>query len=132
MLRFYDIALLIFHSGWIVFNLTGWIWRKTRPWQLVTLTLTFLSWIGLGIWYGWGYCPLTDWHWDVLRQLGAKDLPNSYVQYVLKRLFSITVSPSVADTLTIVLAVEAFLVSIVLNIRDRRRHVALNKKDIDR
>ena len=131
MLRIFDIALLVFHSGWILFNLTGWIWRKTRPWQLMTMSLTFISWVGLGIWYGWGYCPLTDWHWEVLRQLGEKGLPNSYVQYVIKRLFSISVSPSTADTLTIVFAVGAFIVSMVLNIRDRR-YVDLNKNDIDR
>lgn len=118
--HFFDIALLVFHTGWIVFNLVGWIWRATRPWHLWTMSLTFLSWIGLGIWYGWGYCPLTDWHWQVLRQLDAGPLPNSYVQYVLARLFGISVSPDLADLLTISLAALAFILSIVLTIRDRQ------------
>lgn len=121
MLSLYDIALLIFHTGWIVFNLIGWIWEKTRPWQLMTLTLTFISWIGLGIWYGWGYCPLTDWHWQVLRKLGEDNLPNSYVQYLLHRLFSVSVSPIMADTLTIVLSLCAFTLSILFTLRDKKR-----------
>ena len=52
----------VFHTAWIAFNCVGWIWRRTRPWQLATVSLTALSWFGLGVWYGWGYCPCTDWH----------------------------------------------------------------------
>jgi len=44
--------------------------EKTRKANLILLLLTGLSWFGLGIFYGWGYCPLTDWHWKVLRELG--------------------------------------------------------------
>ena len=33
--------------------------------------------VGLGAVYGWGYCPCTDWHWDVKRRLGETGLPRS-------------------------------------------------------
>lgn len=38
-----------FHSPWILFNCVGWIWRKTRLWHLVPVSLTALSWFGLAL-----------------------------------------------------------------------------------
>ena len=49
----------LFHTAWIGFNCVGWAWRRTRPWQLGAIALTLLSWFGLGIFYGWGFCPCT-------------------------------------------------------------------------
>ena len=74
----------VFHTAWIAFNCVGWIWRRTRPWQLATVSLTALSWFGLGVWYGWGYCPCTDWHWQVRARLGHQD-PPSYIQLLFAR-----------------------------------------------
>ena len=34
-------------------------------------------WVGLGPFYGFGYCPLTDWNLRVLAALGERDLPRS-------------------------------------------------------
>ena len=65
-----DIFFVIFHSALIAFNLAGWIWRKTRKAHLVVLSLTMVSWFVAGIWYGFGYCPCTDWHWQVKKKLG--------------------------------------------------------------
>ena len=66
----------------------GWAWRRTRRWQLATVTLTALSWFGMGIWYGWGYCPSTDWHWQVRARLGY-DNPPSYIQLLLREVVGI-------------------------------------------
>ena len=57
-----DIFFVIFHSVLIAFSLAGWIWRKTRKAHLAVLSLTMISWFVAGIWYGFGYCPCTDWH----------------------------------------------------------------------
>ena len=65
MLSFLDVLLTVFHLTLTLFNLTGWILKKTRKLHLVVLMVTAASWFVLGIWYGWGYCPLTDWHWQV-------------------------------------------------------------------
>ncbi|HPF94086.1 MAG TPA: DUF2784 family protein, partial [Tenuifilaceae bacterium] len=61
-----DVFFVAFHTLLIAFNLFGWIWWRTRKANLITLLLTGLSWIGLGLFFGIGYCPLTDWHWQVL------------------------------------------------------------------
>ncbi len=83
MYLFLDIFFLLFHSLLIVFLLAGWALKRTRKAHRLLILLTVFSWLGLGMWYGFGYCPLTDWHWQVKRKLGETELPISYVKYYL-------------------------------------------------
>lgn len=119
MLLFLDIFFVVFHSALVVFNITGWIWRRTRRLHLVTMGLTCLSWVGLGFFYGFGYCPSTDWHWQVKRALGETDLPTSYVKYYLDRLTGLDWSSSFVDNGVAAVGIVALIISIVLNLRDR-------------
>lgn len=121
MYVFLDVFFVIFHGAIVVFNVTGWIWRRTRRLHLLVISLTFLSWFGLGIFFGWGYCPSTDWHWDVKRQLGETDLPASYVKYYADALTGTSWDPLLVNTVVIVVALAALIASVVLNRRDRRR-----------
>jgi len=61
----------------ILFNLFGWIFRPLRKANLIVLALTGASWFILGIFYGIGYCPLTDWHFKLLYKHGQHALPDS-------------------------------------------------------
>src|SRR5690606_38615697 len=81
-LQIADCFFLVFHIGLILFSLFGSIWKPRRTAQLFVISLTFSSWGILGIWFGWGYCTLTDWHWEVLYALGTETLPSSYVSYL--------------------------------------------------
>jgi hypothetical protein len=110
-----DWFFVVFHSSLILFNLFGWIWKKTRKAHLITISLTLLSWGVLGIWYGWGYCPLTDWHWQVLEKLGKADLPNSYISYLLDRVLGWQPSQKWVDAGTLVLTLWAFGMSVWTN-----------------
>ncbi len=121
MYVFLDVFFVIFHGAIVLFNVTGWIWRRTRRLHLLVISLTFLSWFGLGIFYGWGYCPSTDWHWDVKRQLGETDLPVSYVKYYVDALTGMAWDPLLVDTVVIAVALAALIASVVLNWRDRQR-----------
>ena len=121
MLRFLDVFLFLFHTGLVAFNLTGWIWRKTRRLHLVTISLTILSWFGLGLFFGIGYCPCTDWHWQVKRGLGAENLPASYVKYYVDRATGLDLDPGVIDASVAVLGIAALLISVALNYRDWRQ-----------
>jgi hypothetical protein len=85
-MRFLDVFFTVFHTLLIFFNLFGWIWKRTRRINLVCLLLTAGSWLILGIFYGIGYCPLTDWHFAVLERLGYTDLPSSYISFLVHRL----------------------------------------------
>lgn len=121
MYAFLDVAFLIFHTTLVAFNLTGWIWKRTRRLHLVAIGATIASWFGLGIFYGWGYCPSTDWHWDVKRKLGETDLPQSYVKYYLDAVTGVSWDPGIVDTMVLGLGIGALAASVWVNVRDRRR-----------
>ena len=113
-----DIFFVVLHSCLILFNLFGWIWRKTRIWNLVTLLLTGASWVILGWIVGVpGYCPLTDWHFDVLERLGTTDLPNSYVKYLADRITGLDFNSGTVDKITLYSFLAALIISLILNIR---------------
>ena len=115
-----NVGFFIVHTAWIAFNCLGWIWRRTRPWQLATVSLTAFSWFGLGVVYGWGYCPCTDWHWEVRARLGADD-PPSYSQLLARVLTGIELRQPVADTIAVVTLGSASLLGVALTIRERQR-----------
>jgi len=118
-----DIFFLVFHGSLIVFILTGWIWKSTRRLHLLVMGLTSLSWFGLGLFYGIGYCPSTDWHWQVKRARGEAGLPNSYVKYYVDRLTGLSWDPHLVDVTVLLLGLAALGLSIGLNWRDWRRSV---------
>ena len=113
-------GFFVVHTSWIIFICSGWIWRRTRRWHLAAITLTALSWFGLGVWYGWGYCPFTDWHWQVRERLGYRD-PESYTQLLVAGLTGVDLSRAWADALTVSIFAMALALSVALNVRDRRR-----------
>jgi hypothetical protein len=114
-----DILIIVFHTSLIFFNLFGWIWRKTRKFNLFTLILTGFSWLFLGMIYGsLGYCPLTDWHFNILNKLGETGLPNSYIKYMVDRFTGLDINASLVDKVTLYAFLTALVVSILFNIRD--------------
>ncbi len=118
--QLFDVLFVVFHTALIVFNTLGWIWRRTRRLHLLTISATLLSWFGLGIAYGWGYCPLTDWHWQVKRTLGETGLPASWVKYYLDGLTGVAWDTGLVDGLVIGAALAALVLSVTLNLRDRQ------------
>jgi len=126
MLQFLNIFFLVFHSVLILFNLFGWIWKPLRKANLVTLLLTAGSWFILGIFYGFGYCPFTDWHYDVLYKLGPTQLPDSYIQYLLETFFHLDVSQKTTDTFTLLGLVLALICSVYVNFFRRRTKMFVN------
>ncbi len=114
-----DVFFVVFHTSLIVFNIFGWIWKKTRKWNLVTLGLTGASWLFLGLIVGVpGYCPFTDWHFNILEKLGRTDLPNSYIKYLADRLTGLDLNPSLVNGVTLYTFIAATGISLFLNIRD--------------
>jgi hypothetical protein len=129
--RILDIFFVVFHSCLIIFNLFGWIMNKTRVYNLALLLLTGSSWLFLGLIVGVpGYCPLTDWHFQVLEKLGKTDLPSSYVKYLADRITGIHFNPSMVDRITLYAFLAALTISVILNLFDlvqKRKKVILNE-----
>ncbi len=118
LLQLADWFFVVFHACLTLFNAVGWIWRKTRRINLFTLLLTGGSWFILGLFYGLGYCPLTEWHFQILNRLGHHHLPSSYIEYLLERLLPLELSSQLVDTATAVIFFLALILSILLNLRD--------------
>lgn len=121
MYWYLDKFFFVFHFLLIVFILLGWVWEKTRRANLVVLVLTGLSWSVLGIWYGFGYCPFTDWHWWVRVKMGRYDMPDSYVKFLVDTVTGWDVDAGFVDAMTLVFFLAALVVSIYANIRDWKR-----------
>ena len=115
-----DKFFFVFHSFIIVFNLLGWIWEKTRVANLIMLLLTAFSWFILGIWYGFGYCFCTDWHYQVRMKLGYFDMPSSYVKFLIDSLTGLGINAKLADTFTFTFFLLALIASVLTNMQDWR------------
>jgi len=117
--QFLNYFFFAFHTALIFFNTFGWIFHKTRKWNLITLLLTAFSWFVLGIWYGWGYCFCTDWHWQVRERLGYHDTSNSYILFLVQKLTGVNFSSRLVDAVTAIIFFTSLALSIWFNIRDR-------------
>jgi hypothetical protein len=123
--QFLNIFFFVFHTVFTVFNMVGWAFAKTRKLHLITLSLTAFSWFVLGIWYGWGYCFCTDWHWDVREQLGYEDRSNSYIHFLLLKLTGLNLNPRLVENITLVIFLVSFALSIGLTLKGRRKNKLL-------
>ncbi|WP_121357672.1 DUF2784 family protein [Flavisolibacter nicotianae] len=118
---FLNVFFFVFHTIFTLFNLAGWLFRKTRRWNLITLLLTAFSWFVLGIWFGWGYCFCTDWHWKVREHLGFHDQQRSYIHFLLLKLTGIDFNETLVENVTLIGFLISLVGSIWLNLNDRRK-----------
>ncbi len=121
---FLDWFFMVFHFLVVLFNLFGWIWKATRLWNLYLLILTGIFWFGFGVFYGWGYCPLTDWHFTVLEKLGNNTSETSYIGYLINRFLKISLQSSLVDSVTLISYLCALVVSLYLNVIVKRKREA--------
>ena len=109
-LHFLDGFFTLLHLVIIGFNLLGWIWKFTRKLHFYLVLLTAFSWLVMGYWFGLGYCPVTDWQWQVKNKLGEHNLPNSFIKYIVDKVVDTDSSTALIDTTTaICFAVVALL-----------------------
>lgn len=116
-LVFLDSAFLAGHTALILFNLFGWTWRRTLRLNLLSIFLTTGSWVAFATWYGLGYCPCTDWHWQVKKALGRTDLPNNYLTYLLEAWMGVVVSDEFAFRLAWGALLPALALSLYFNLK---------------
>lgn len=119
----------IFHGILIVFNLFGWAIEKLKIWNLLSLSLTGGSWFILGIWKGWGYCPCTEWHFEVRRQLNLEVGTNSYIHFLLMQI-GIQLPKEIIDYITLSAFFISLLISLYLNRNKVKNEVQRLRKQI--
>jgi len=115
MLQLLDGILTLVHVVIIGFNLLGWIWPATRKAHFICVLATAASWFLLGIWFGMGYCPVTDWQWRVKEQLGEHNLPASFIKYYADKIAGTDISSSFIDMVTVSCFAVATFLSVYVN-----------------
>jgi hypothetical protein len=95
-----DRFLHLLHLGVALFCVTGWIFPATRLANLVLVILIALSWFGLGKFYGFGYCLITDLQWKIKERLGERPVSPSFVKYQLDRIAGRNLDPKTVDRFT--------------------------------
>lgn len=115
--HFLDWFFVLFHSAVILFIVFGWIFKPTRRLNLVVIAITAFSWFVIGIFRGLGYCFLTDWHWQVLYELGTFPHETSYIQYLFRRIINVRVSSQFADNLTAIVFFVSLIMSVIFNLK---------------
>jgi hypothetical protein len=119
VLKLLDILLTFAHFALIGFNLFAWIWPKTRKAHLITVAATAFSWFILGIWFGWGYCPITDWEWKIKERSGESNLPNSFIKYYADKISGKDIDSSVIDTTTLIVFLVVIAITVYVNFFNR-------------
>ena len=115
-----DFFFFAFHTVLILFNILGWLVPRWRLANFVTLSLTAFSWFVLGIWYGWGYCFCTDWHWQVREMLEYENMSSSYIHFLILKITGFDFSANLVDSVTVIVFFSAFAISAYLNFRKWR------------
>lgn len=113
-----NVFFYVLHTVLILFNLFGWLHPRLRRLHLISLLITLASWGLLGIWKGWGYCFLTDWHYQILRALGEKNMPSSYIAFLVEKLSGWLPHALLVDIFTVGLTLLALGGSLWVNFRD--------------
>ena len=119
-LRILDLLLTLLHFVIIGVNLFGWIWKRTRRLHLIVVCATAACWFVLGIWFGIGYCPITDWDWQIKQKLGEHNLPDSFIKYYADMIVGHSVNASLIDTLTAAGFFMAALLAVYFNFIQKR------------
>ncbi|MDH5763488.1 MAG: DUF2784 domain-containing protein [Nitrospinota bacterium] len=111
-----DYLLHAIHLGVIFICLAGWIFEPTRIVHLAVVVLVAISWFGLGYFFEYGYCFLTDTQWRVKRKLGQEPHTESYVKYVLDKITGLDIDLKITDNLTLYAYIAAVILSLVVNL----------------
>ena len=122
-----DYFYTILHLVIIGFNMLGWIPSTTRRIHFISVVLTAASWLILGIWYGLGYCPITDWQWQIKERLWEQNLPNSFIKYHVDMITASDFSSSLIDIITASGFAIAAVLSISLNFFKKRKRRFLQR-----
>ncbi|HUP56971.1 MAG TPA: DUF2784 domain-containing protein, partial [Bdellovibrionota bacterium] len=119
MLALLDHLLTVSHLLLIAFALTGWALRRLRRVHLAVMLAIAFSWLVLGARYGWGYCFVTDWAWQIKHARGETGLPASFVEYALERATGSDWNSALVDRVTGMAGALALILSLAANWKTR-------------
>ncbi len=107
-----------FHIVLIGFVTFGWLFPSLRAAHLALIFLTLGSWFFLGRWlgFGFGYCPITDWHWKIKEALGEGRPQGSYIYVVLQKITGRHLNAGTVDKFVLVGTMAVTGLSLIVNV----------------
>jgi hypothetical protein len=112
-LALFDWGLTALHVLFIAAFVLLWIPRSTVRLHRWVVGLTVLSWIGAGFFKGFGYCVLTDLHWQVKRARGVTHLPGSFIKYAADAVTGRNIPATWVDTTALVVFLVGILAAVL-------------------
>jgi len=111
----------VVHLTIIFVNVFGWIFSRYIRVHLICVLTTAFSWFIMGIWYGLGYCFITDWQWQVKMKLGETNLPASYITFILQKMGIYQIPSNFIERATLIIFLLALIISLYLNFKAYKR-----------
>ena len=93
-------VLHLAHQGLIAFTLIGWAFCETRLLHLAAMVLVGVSWLGLGLFHGFGYCLLTDIQWGLKERMGEQRPAAGYMKFLADHLSGRDCDAKLVDAVT--------------------------------
>lgn len=99
--------------------MVAWLFPSLRFFHLIFVLLMLGSWFILGRWFGFGYCPITDWHWKIKAVLGRGDQPKEgYIYQLLQNFSKDKLNLKRVDQCVLIGALVILCVSLIVNVVD--------------
>ncbi|MEJ2362643.1 MAG: DUF2784 family protein [Gammaproteobacteria bacterium] len=95
-----DRVLYLFHICFMLAIVVGWIPQATRMYNWYLIVITLVSWFGLGLVFGFGFCLLTDIQSRIRQRLVAGGTMPSFVTDVLERITGRELNPFHVEVVT--------------------------------
>lgn len=74
----------------------------------------------LGLWKGWGYCFLTDWHYQVHHALSERGIQSSHIAFQIEKMTGWLLGAGLVNTVTVSLAILVLMCSVWVNVRSQK------------
>ncbi|MDH3349261.1 MAG: DUF2784 family protein [Desulfobulbaceae bacterium] len=114
VLKLLNIFFHIIHLSIIFFFLFGWLVEKTRFLHFILSILILLSWYGLGAFFGFGYCIVTDIQWKIKRRLKQEPATEFYVKYMIDKVTGLDTNQNFINGMTTYIYYGIMLIAIFL------------------
>ena len=105
------------HMTIILFFLFGWMVKETRQLHYCLAVLILVSWYGLGLFFGFGYCLITDIQWRIKRHLSQTPSTEYYIKYLVDKIAGVNSRANIINGITTYTYFGILVVSTVLLVR---------------
>ncbi len=114
LLKLLDLLFHVVHLSIICFFLFALLFESMRLPHLILSLLILTSWCGLGLFFGFGYCLVTDLQWKIKKKLNQELPTEFYVKYIIDKTTGLNTNSSIINGITTVTFFSIFTISALL------------------